>query len=70
MCGTVHVKTGGIPAEMKTSLSRGDVCLVSKDNCMVTLKWADTRQVPMLSTMHDDAMITKARRTQYVEGGP
>ena len=68
-CGTVRVNRRGMPAEMKTSLSKGDVCSVSIDECMVALKWADKRQVPMLSTVHDDAMITKARRTRQAEGG-
>ena len=43
--------------------------MVSIDEFMVALKWADKRRVPMLSTVHDDAMITKARRTQQAEGG-
>ena len=68
-CGTVRVNRRGLPAEMKASLSRGDVCSVAIDECMVALKWVDKRQVPMLSTVHNDAMITKARRTRQAEGG-
>ena len=68
-CGTVRVNRRGMPVEMKASLSRGHICSVSIDECMVALKWADKRQVPMLSTIHDDAMITKARRTRQAEGG-
>ena len=45
------------------------MCSVAIDECMVALKWADKCQVPMLSTVHDDAMITKARRTWQAEGG-
>ena len=45
------------------------MCLVAIDECMVALKWADKRQVPMLLTVHDDTMITKARRTRQAEGG-
>ena len=59
-CGTVRINRRGLPAELKVSLPRGDVCSVAIDECMVALKWADKRQVPMLSTVHDDSMITKS----------
>ena len=57
-----------MPAEMKTSLLRGDFCLVSIDEYMVALNRAE-RQVPMQVTVHDQAMITKARRSQQAGGG-
>ena len=55
----------GLPAEMKQNLTKGDVCSVAFDEC----KWEDKRQVPMLSTVHDDSMLTKVRRTRRVDGG-
>ena len=67
--GTVHVNRRGLPPELKKNLSKGDVCSVAIDECMVALKWADKRQVSMLSTVHDDSMLTKTRRTRLVEGG-
>ena len=45
------------------------MCLVAIDECMVALKWTDKHQVPMLSTVPNDSMITKARRTRQAEGG-
>ena len=48
---------------------KGDKCAVAIDECMVALKWADKRQVPMLSTVHDDSMLTKVRRTRHADGG-
>ena len=68
-CGTVRVNRRGLPPELKKNLSRGDVCSVAIDECMVALKWADKRQVSMLSTVHNDSMLTKTRRTRLVQGG-
>ena len=50
--------------EMKATETPGDVCTIAIDKCMVALKWADKRQVPMLSTVHDDPMMTKVCRTR------
>ena len=36
---------------------------------VLALKWMDKRQVNMLSTIHDDSMMSKRRRTQHVPGG-
>ena len=35
---------------------------------MLALNWMDKRQVNMLSTIHDDSMMSKHRRTQHVPG--
>lgn len=67
-CGTVRVNRRGVPPEMK-NLAKGGVCSVAIDDSMVALKWADKRQVSMLSTVHDDSMVTKTWRTRHVQGG-
>jgi hypothetical protein len=36
---------------------------------MMALKWMDKRPVCMLTTIQDDSMMTKVRRTRRVEGG-
>ena len=54
---------------MKATVTCGDVCTVAIDKCMVALKWADKRQVPLLSTVHDDSMMMKVRRTRRAERG-
>ena len=59
-----------MPAEFKQSLAKGEVRSVAIYESITALKWADKRQVHMLSTLHDDAMVTKVRRTcQSVGGG-
>ena len=68
-CGTVRINRRGLPPDIKKNLAKGDVCSVAMDNSMVALKWADKRQVSMLSTLHDDSMVTKTRRTRLAEGG-
>ena len=68
-CGTVQINRKGMLAELKVNLPRGDMCTVAIDECMVALKWADKHQVPMLSTVYDDSMITKSRRTRQAKGG-
>lgn len=68
-CGTVRVNRRGVQPEMKKNLAKGDVCSVAIDDSMVALKWADKRQVSMLSTVHDDSMVTKTRRTRHIQGG-
>ena len=59
----------GLPPELKENLSKGEVCSMAIDECMVALKWADKPQVSMLSTVHDVSMMTKTRRTRLVQGG-
>lgn len=68
-CGTVRVNRRGVPPEIKKNLAKGEICSVAIDETMVALKWADKRQVSMLSTVHDDSVLTKTRRTRHVQGG-
>ena len=68
-CGTVRVNRRGLPAAMKATLAKGDTTSALIDETMMALKWMDKRPVCMLSTIHDDAMTTKVRRTRRVEGG-
>ena len=35
----------------------------------MALRWMDKRQVTMLSTIHDDSMVTKMRRSRRAPGG-
>lgn len=36
---------------------------------MLGLKWMDKRHINLLSTIYDDSMVSKQRRTQHVPGG-
>ena len=41
----------------------------SKDDGILSLKWKDKRNVLILSTYHDQSMVTKSRRSSRVDGG-
>ena len=68
-CGTVRVNRRGLPPEMKTTLAKGDTISAQVDDSMMALKWMDKRAVSMLSTIHDNSMTTKVRRTRRAVGG-
>lgn len=68
-CGTVRVNRRGIPAAMKQPMGKGEVATAWVDESMMALKWVDKRPVSMLSTIHDDRMMTKVRRTRRADGG-
>ena len=68
-CGIVRINRRGLPAAMKETLAKGDVTSALVDKTMMALKWMDKRPVPMLTTIHDDSMTTKVRRTRRAEGG-
>ena len=68
-CGTVRINRRGLPVEMKATLARGDITSAYVDESMMALKWMDKRPVSMLTTIHNDSMTTKVRRTHRVQGG-
>ena len=39
------------------------------DDDVMALKWMDKRPVAMLTTVYDDSVVTKQRRTRAVQGG-
>ena len=67
-CGTVCINCCGLTPDIKKNLAKENVHLVAMDKSMVALKWADKCQIFMLSTLHDDSMVTKTWRTCLVEG--
>ena len=68
-CGTVRVNRRGLPPEIKMTLAKGDMTSMQVDESMMALKWMDKRPVSMLSTIHDNSMTTKVRRTRRAVGG-
>ena len=68
-CDTVRINRRGLPPAMKANLSRGHVSASITDESMMALKWMDKRPVTMLSTIHDESMTTKIRRSRRAEGG-
>lgn len=54
------------PDVVKAKLRRGEVVAQQNQNKTVVCKWKDKRDVLMLSTKHDDSMVTVHRRGQEV----
>ena len=68
-CGTVRINRRGIPQAMKSKLQKGEIISEKVDDKIIALKWMDKRPVTMLTTVHDDSVVTKQRRTRAVPGG-
>ena len=68
-CGTVRINRRGLPQAMKSKLQKGEIISEKVDDKMIALKWMDKRPVTMLTTVHDDSVVTKQRRTRAVPGG-
>ncbi len=59
----------GIPPTFKDAApSKGDI-VTYHDEEILGLKWKDKRYVSVLTTIHDDSMVSKQRRTRQVTGG-
>ena len=48
---------------VNAKLKKGEVTSTEVEEGMMALKWQDKRQVMMLSTIHDDSMVMKRRRS-------
>ena len=68
-CGTVRCNRRGLPPEMKAKLRKGEMVASTAEEGMMALKWMDKRPVHMLSTIHDDSVVTKQRRTRLAPDG-
>ena len=68
-CGTTRRDRRGIPLTVRDAkLQRGEI-VSSRDDGILSLKWRYKRDVTMLSTYHDDGMVTKNRRSRAAQGG-
>ena len=68
-CGTVRINCHGLPPDIKVMLTKGEMVSSPADDGMLALKWMDKRPAHMLTTIHDDSLITKQRCTRLVPGG-
>ena len=70
-CGTVKVNRKGMPKEwMKDKkIDKGEVRSKNLGNNLIALQWMDKRLVTMISTVHNDDMVSKRRRTKHATGG-
>ena len=69
-CGTLRCNRTGTPEVIKKPprMAKGDV-ITAQSDILFFLKWKDKREVTVVSTLHDDTMVTKHRRTSSVDGG-
>ena len=65
-CGTARVDRKGMPKQFKnkSDMEKGDVRKVEISKGLTALQWQDKRLVTMLSTIHNDDMISKRRWTR------
>ena len=69
-CGTVRSNRRGVPKEVTTTkLAKGEVLTAQADHGILAMQWKDKRAVTLLSTIHDDSMVSKVRRTRLAPGG-
>ena len=61
-CGTLRLDKKGVPAWFrKAPLIKGEVTVTYNDAPVMGLKWHDKRAVALLTTIHDDSLISKSR---------
>ena len=65
--GTVRKDRRGI--QIRTAVLRRGEVTSSRDDGVLALKWKDKRDVTMLSTYHDERMVTKSSRSPAAAGG-
>lgn len=69
-CGTLRCNRAGTPGIIKKppKMSKGDI-ITHRNGQLFFLKWKDKREVTVCTTIHDDSLVTKRRRTSSVPGG-
>ena len=68
-CGTVRTNRRGVPDEINAKLQKGEIVSKKIDDDVMALKWMDKRPIAMLTTVHDDSVVTKQRRTRAAQNG-
>ena len=72
-CGIASVDRKGMPAAWKSRtgqkknkviMNKGEVRTENLGNGLLALQWKDKQIITMLSTIHDDKMVTKSRRSR------
>ena len=77
-CRTVRVNRKGIPVEWskkkrkqrkRDEIGKGEVRTRDLGDELTALQWKDKRLITMISSIHDDEMTSKRRRTRLVTAG-
>ena len=70
-CGTARVDRKGMPREWKngkgkkTKLAQGSVRVKMVNEEVMGLQWQDKRLITMLTTIHENKMVNKKRRSRF-----
>ena len=68
-CGTVRLDRRNIPQSFKKAAPKKGEVATYRDGDVFGLKWLDKRFVSMLSTIHDDSMVSKERCSRQASAG-
>ena len=68
-CGTIGINHQGIPRDFQAAKLKKGETTTFRDGRILGLKWMDKRLVSIISTIHDDSMINKDRRTRLAPTG-
>ena len=68
-CGTVRLDRKEIPDSFKRTVVQTGEVAYYKDGHVLGLKWKDKRVVSLLTTIHDESMVTKSRRMKGAPNG-
>ena len=68
-CGTLRPNRRGVPSGIKEKVRKGERKAFKLDESMLAIKWMDKRPVIMLTTIHNNDIISTERRSRKAEGG-
>ena len=68
-CGTLRLNRRGLPPAIHQKVRKGEKATIRLDTSMLAIKWMDKRPVTVLTTIHDDSVITVERRSRHAVGG-
>ncbi len=69
ICGTVRIDRKGIPQSFRQANTKKGEIVTYRDGKILGLKWKDKQCVSILTTIHDESMVSKQWRTHQATGG-
>ena len=68
-CGTLRLNRRGLPPAIQEKVRKGERRAIEVDASMLAVKWMDKRVVTILTTIHEDKVVTVERRSKHAVGG-
>ena len=68
-CSTLRLNRRGLPPAIHQKVRKGEKATIRLHTSMLAIKWMDKRPVTVLTTIHDDSVITVERRSRHAVGG-